>query len=97
MDIAAGAGAEDIHVDDDGAIEVITGPEEFDAVKAALAAAGLEPVEGEVTQRANSDTPLAGDDADKVLRLLEMLEDLDDVQNVYTNASFPDDLAQSPA
>jgi transcriptional/translational regulatory protein YebC/TACO1 len=47
----------------------------------------------EVTQRASSAVHLAGEEAEKTLRLLEALEDLDDVQNVYTNADFPEELA----
>ena len=54
---------------------------------------GLVPELAEVTQHASSEVHLAGDEAEKTLRLLEALEDLDDVQNVYTNADFPEELA----
>lgn len=97
MDVAAGAGAEDVHSDDDGTVEVVTDPENFDAVRAALAEAGLEPEHGEITQRASTDAVLSGEDADKVLPLLNALEDLDDVQEVFTNASFPEEMADSYA
>ncbi|MFC1664576.1 YebC/PmpR family DNA-binding transcriptional regulator [Pseudomonadota bacterium] len=93
VDVAAGAGAEDVQVEDDGSIEVLTTIEDFAAVRDALVAAELDPEDAEITQRATTDAALSGEEAEKVLTLLNALEDLDDVQNVYTNASFPDDLA----
>lgn len=97
VDAAAGAGAEDVQVDDDGVIEVVTAPEDFEQARDALAEAGLEPEQAEVTQRATSFTQLSGEEAEKVLRLLNALEDLDDVQDVFTNASFPEEMAESYA
>ncbi len=97
VDAAAAAGAEDVQVDDDGVIEVVTAPEDFEQARDALAAAGLEPEQAEVTQRATSFTHLSGDEAEKVLRLLNALEDLDDVQDVFTNASFPEEMAEAYA
>ncbi|MBK8666409.1 MAG: YebC/PmpR family DNA-binding transcriptional regulator [Burkholderiales bacterium] len=87
MDVALEAGADDVITDDDGAIEVLTEPGEFEAVKAALEAAGLVPELAEVTMRADNNIDLAGDDAEKMQKLLDVLEDLDDVQNVYHNAN----------
>ena len=63
MDVALEAGADDVITDDDGAIEVLTEPGEFEAVKAALEAAGLVPELAEVTMRADNNIDLAGDDA----------------------------------
>ncbi len=97
VDAAAAAGAEDVQVDDDGVIEVVTAPEDFEQARDALAEAGLEPEQAEVTQRATSFTQLSGEEAEKVLRLLNALEDLDDVQDVFTNASFPEEMAESYA
>ncbi|MDH3689982.1 MAG: YebC/PmpR family DNA-binding transcriptional regulator, partial [Gammaproteobacteria bacterium] len=97
MDVAVGAGAEDIQSDDHGGVEVITSPERFTAVRDALIEAGLTPDEAEITQRAMSDVPIAGADAEKVLTLLNALEELDDVQNVYSNADFPAELLQQDA
>ncbi len=57
-----------------------------------MVAAGLEPESAEVTQRAASNTTLGFEDAQKMVKLLEMLEDLDDTQNVYSNADIPDDI-----
>ncbi len=94
LEAALEAGAEDIVTDADGSIEVLTAPENFAAVQGALIKAGLAPETAEVALRASVDVKLTGEEAEKVLRLLEVLEDLDDVQNVYTNAAFPE---QSPA
>ncbi len=92
MQAALEAGAEDVLTNDDGSIDVLTAPEDYMAVKEAMAALGLAPVEAEVTMRPETTTSLELDDAEKVLRLLERLEDLDDVQEVYSNADFPDEV-----
>ena len=76
----------------DGSVDVLSSPEGFEAVKAAMVKAGLEPDGAEVTMRAATDVALGPDDAAKMLRLLEMLEDLDDVQNVYSNADISDEV-----
>ena len=85
------AGADDVTVyPEDGAIDVLTSPEGFEAVKQAMQAAGLAPGYAEVTFRADNDIAVAGEIAQQVSRLLGMLEDLDDVQNVYSNADLGD-------
>lgn len=89
MEVALEAGAEDVISDpDDGSIEVITQPNDFEAVKAALEAAGLKPAHGEVTMRASTETVLTGEDAARMQKLLDALDDLDDVQEVYTSAAI---------
>ncbi|NIC40525.1 YebC/PmpR family DNA-binding transcriptional regulator [Aquabacterium sp. A08] len=88
MEVALEAGAEDVVTDDEGAIEVLTAPADFEAVKNALEAAGLTPEVAEVTMRADNTIELAGDDAAKMQKLLDVLEDLDDVQNVFHNAEI---------
>ena len=88
MEIALEAGAEDVITDEEGAIEVLTAPGDFEAVKNALQAAGLTPEMAEVTMRAENTIALEGDDADRMQKLLDVLEDLDDVQNVYHNAEL---------
>ena len=88
MEVALEAGAEDVITDDDGAIEVLTSPTEFEAVKQALEAAGLLPDMAEVTMRAENAIELAGEDAARMQKLLDVLEDLDDVQNVFHNAEI---------
>ena len=90
MNAALEAGAEDVLTNDDGSIDVVTTPEEFEAVKDAITAAGLSPDNAEVTYNASTNAALEGEDADKLLRLVDALEDLDDVQDVYTNAEIDD-------
>lgn len=88
MEVALEAGAEDVIADDDGAIEVLTAPAGFESVKNALEAAGLKPELAEVTMRAENSIELAGDDAARMQKLLDVIEDLDDVQDVYHNAEL---------
>jgi YebC/PmpR family DNA-binding regulatory protein len=90
MEVALEAGAEDVITDEEGAIEVLTAPADFEAVKNALEAAGLVADMAEVTMRAENSIALAGDDAVKMQKLLDVLEDLDDVQNVFHNAELED-------
>ena len=88
MELALEAGADDVIADDDGAIEVLTAPGDFQSVKDALEAAGLKPELAEVTMRAENTIDLAGDDGQRMQKLLDVLEDLDDVQAVYHNAAI---------
>jgi YebC/PmpR family DNA-binding regulatory protein len=88
MEVALEAGAEDVVSDDDGAIEVLTAVGDFEAVKNALEAAGLKPEVAEVTMRAENTVELAGEEAARMQKLLDVLEDLDDVQDVYHNAAL---------
>ena len=88
MEVALEAGAEDVITDEEGAIEVLTTPADFEAVKNALEAAGLVADMAEVTMRAENTIALSGDDAAKMQKLLDILEDLDDVQNVFHNADI---------
>jgi YebC/PmpR family DNA-binding regulatory protein len=88
MEVALEAGAEDVVTDDDGAIEVRTAVGDFEAVKNALEAAGLKPEVAEVTMRAENTIELAGEEAARMQKLLDVLEDLDDVQDVYHNAAL---------
>ncbi|MDY0107873.1 MAG: YebC/PmpR family DNA-binding transcriptional regulator [Giesbergeria sp.] len=88
MEVALEAGADDVVTDDDGAIEVLTAPAEFEAVKNALVAAGLTPDAADVTMRPDVTIELTGDDAARMQKLLDVLEDLDDVQDVFHNAAL---------
>lgn len=92
MEAALEAGAEDVVTNDDDSIDVITTPEDFSQVKDALVAAGLQPDNDEITYTASTNAVLEQDDAEKLLRMVEMLEDLDDVQEVYTNAEISDEI-----
>jgi len=86
MDAAIEAGAEDVTTDDDGSIEIVTGPGDFLAVKEALENAGFKAEYAEVTMKPLNETELAGEDAAKMQKLLDALDNLDDVQEVYTTA-----------
>jgi YebC/PmpR family DNA-binding regulatory protein len=86
MEVALDAGAEDVVTHEDGSIEVLTPPHDFEAVKNALEAAGLKAEMAEVTWRAENNIELHGDDAAKMQKLLDVIEDLDDVQDVFHNA-----------
>ena len=88
MEVALEAGAEDVLTDDDGAIEVLTAPGDFEAVKEALQAAGLVPDDADVTMRPDLTIELAGEDAERMQKLLDVLEDLDDTQAIFHNAAL---------
>ncbi|MBL8278656.1 MAG: YebC/PmpR family DNA-binding transcriptional regulator [Pelomonas sp.] len=88
MEVALDAGAEDVVTGDDGAIEVLTAPADYEVVKAALEAAGLVPEVAEVTMRPENTIELTGEDAERMQKLLDVLEDLDDTQAVYHNAEL---------
>ncbi len=88
MEIALDAGADDVITDDEGAIEVLTAPGAFEAVKNALDGKGLKPEVAEVTWRPENTIDLSGDEALRMQKLLDMLEDLDDVQDVFHNANI---------
>jgi YebC/PmpR family DNA-binding regulatory protein len=86
---AIDAGADDVVVyPDDGAIDVLTAPDAFEVVKAAMEGTGFKPDIAEVTMRADNDIAVSGETAQQVAKLLRWLEDLDDVQNVYANADL---------
>jgi YebC/PmpR family DNA-binding regulatory protein len=88
MEVALEAGAEDVLSDDDGAVEVLCAPPDFEAVKNALEKAGFKPEVAEVTMRAENSIALAGEDALRMQKLLDVIEDLDDVQDVFHNAEI---------
>jgi YebC/PmpR family DNA-binding regulatory protein len=88
MEVALEAGAEDVLTDEEGAIEVLTQPTDFEAVKAALDQAGLVAGMAEVTYRAENTIELSEDDQVKMQKILDALEELDDVQEVYHNAAL---------
>jgi YebC/PmpR family DNA-binding regulatory protein len=92
MAAAIEAAAEDIVVDDEGSIEVLTEPAEFEKVRDAMRKAGFEPESAQLTMRASTNSELDVNDAGSMVKLLETLEDLDDVQEVYSNADISDDV-----
>ncbi len=88
MNAALDAGADDVVTHDDGSIEVLCAAPDFEAVKNALDAAGFKAEIAEVTMRAENTVALAGDDAERMQKLLDVIEDLDDVQAVFNNAEL---------
>ena len=88
MEVALEAGADDVITDDDGAVEVLTAVDDFEAVKAALEAAGLVAAVAGVTMRPENTVELSAEDAERMQKLLDVLEDLDDAQEVYHNAAL---------
>ena len=91
METVLEAGAEDVRDDGDN-FEIITEPDDFEAVKEAVEKAEIPFVEAEVTMLPQTSARLTGKDAEKMIRLMEMLEDCDDVQKVYTNADIAEDV-----
>ncbi len=91
METALEAGAEDVR-EDDSNFEVITAPEDFEAVKAAIDEKKIPYLDAEVTMLPQTATSLQGKEADQMIRLMDMLDDCEDVQKVYTNADIPDEL-----
>lgn len=90
MEVALEAGADDIVTEKDGSIEVVTSPEAYSAVLAAMNASGLAPENAEITMRAATEVALDEETGRKVLAFLDVLEDLDDTQEVYSNADIPE-------
>ena len=94
MEAAIDAGAEDVIVDDDQSIEVLTDPAEFEDVRDKIVAAGLKPENAELTMRATTNAELDAKSAASMIKLLEMLDDLDDVQQVYSNADISEEILE---
>jgi len=92
MEAAIDAGAEDIVVDDDQSVEVLTEPAEFEQVRDGMIETGFEPENAQLTMRASTIAELNVKEAGSMIKLLDMLEDLDDVQEVYSNADISDDI-----
>lgn len=92
MEAALEAGADDIVNNDDGSIDVLTAVESFPDVRDSMVAMDLTPEQAEVTMRASTNVSLSSDDAQNMIKLLEMLEEHDDVQQVYSNADISDEI-----
>ena len=95
LEVALEAGAEDIAEYNDGSFDVLTAPEDYEAVKEALEAAGHMADQSDVTMRPATTVELDDSDTESALKLLDALEDLDDVQNVYSNADIPESVLTS--
>ena len=94
METALEAGAEDVREDGDN-FEVITAPEDYEAVKEAIDEAEIATLSAEVTMLPQNMSELTGKDAEKMIKLMDALDDCDDVQKVYTNADIPDDVMEA--
>ncbi|MDH3622122.1 MAG: YebC/PmpR family DNA-binding transcriptional regulator [Gammaproteobacteria bacterium] len=92
MEAAIEAGAEDVIPDDDGSIEVLTSPEDFEEVRDGMVAAGMKAETAQITMRASTSAELGVKEAGSMIKMLELLEDLDDVQEVYSNADISEDV-----
>jgi YebC/PmpR family DNA-binding regulatory protein len=97
MEVAIDAGASDIVTNDDGSLEVLCDPADFEALREALERADLVAEQAEVTMRASTMVPVQSREAETTLKLLDVLDDLDDVQEVYSNADLPDELLEESA
>ncbi len=91
MLIALEAGAEDIKSEDDQ-FEITTAPDDWEQVRAALEAAKIATASAQITMVPQTTVGLAGDDAVKLLKLMDALEEHDDVQEVYANFDIPEDM-----
>ncbi len=92
MEAAIECGAEDVVVDDDMSIEVLTDPGDFETVRDAMREVGFVPEIAELTMRASTHSELELQEASSMIKMLEILEDLDDVQNVFSNADISEDI-----
>jgi YebC/PmpR family DNA-binding regulatory protein len=92
MEVSIEVGAEDVVINDDGSIDVLTDPGDFEVVRAALGETGKKAELAEITMRASVSATLGEKEASSMMKLLEMLEDLEDVQQVYSNAEIPDEI-----
>ena len=95
IDLAIEAGAADVVTNDDGSVDVLIDPNDFGGVKDAMTAAGLVPEQSEITMRASTSAALKISEAETLLKLLDALDELDDVQQVYSNAEFPQELLEA--
>ena len=92
MEAAIDAGAEDVLVEDDGSIDVLTEPGDYEVVRDAMTAAGHAPENAQLTMRASTSATLDVKEATSMVKMLELLDDLDDVQEVYSNADISEEV-----
>jgi transcriptional/translational regulatory protein YebC/TACO1 len=88
MEVALEAGAQDVIRNEDDSVDVLTTTDDFEVVRTAMEKANLNPEQAEITLRATTSSSLDLDNAQKMVRFLDLLEDLDDVQQVYSNADI---------
>jgi len=93
MEIALDAGADDFSVSEDF-FEIVTTPSNLSLVAEALKKNEIETILAEITMRAETLVDLDQEASEKVLKIMNFMDDLDDVQEVHTNAEFPDDFSE---
>ena len=93
MLLALEAGAEDVRTEEEEFV-IITATEVFDSVQQELEANNIAVISAQITMIPDTNTTLAGDEAAKMVKLIDALEDHDDVQEVYTNGDFPVDILE---
>ncbi len=91
LELALDSGAEDMQSAEE-TFDITTSPEDFEKVKAALMAKGIQPSSAELTMVPGNYVKLEGKEAEQMLGLMDALEDYDDVQNVYANFDIPQDV-----
>ncbi|CDZ78192.1 putative transcriptional regulatory protein [Legionella massiliensis] len=91
MELAIDSGADDVSLEE-GQIEIITAAENYHSVLSAIQTAGYEVEQSQLTMRAQNMIPLDKEAAESLIKLIDMLEDLDDVQEVHSNAEYPESL-----
>ena len=90
FEAALEAGAEDVK-EEDGIIEVVTDPSEFETVRNTLVEQGLKFQSAEVTMIPQNMNPVEGKQAESLMKMIDILEDNDDVQNVHANFDISDE------
>jgi YebC/PmpR family DNA-binding regulatory protein len=90
LEVALEAGADDVRRED-GEYWILAGPEVLESVNQALERSGLPVERAEVTRLPQTSVEVSGEEADRLLRLLDLLDEHDDVQRVYSNADIPDE------
>jgi len=92
MEAALEAGADDIETAEDGSIDVITDFADYIAIRETMTEAGFQPEQAEIIEKPETSVEISFDDAEKLMRLIDVLDDLDDVQQVHSNAGFSDEV-----
>jgi len=94
MEVAMDNGAEDF-ASDSGSYEIVTGPEDLEAVREAIEAKGIAIAEAEITMQPETSVKLEKEnEASSMLKLYDLLEDHDDVQKVYSNFDIDEALLE---
>ena len=94
VETAIELGAEDIEINADGSMEIMTSPNDFVDIKDALSDEEINIDIAEVTMKAATDVSIDLKHAQSMIKLLDMLDDLDDIQTVHSNAEISNDILE---